>query len=263
MARLAVAEMCGDSLRVLGQGLPLFLRLAALAALILETAGAAVFAVNWGLPSDRAEIDPRVLVFTTTPRQFAVIGAGILAGAVALSYAGAAAIQAAAAIAAGQRTGLREAIARVRPAALQLFWLQWVVNILAARFSPFAAPVLWLFLAPALPLAVLEGAGPMTAAEGALERLRGNWLRMLALQILLLAPVVIVPFGLVWATLPGGPLELGELPPLAGLAVGYPVLVALLLPVQLMFVALTLTYLRFAAPSGVHARGAGSVHTEG
>lgn len=263
MARLRIGGVCVDSLRVLGQGLPLFLGLAALAAFVLETVSVAVFAVNWGLPSERLEIDPRVLVVTTTPRQFAIIGAGIVVVAVALSWAGAAAIQAAAAIAAGRRIRLTQAIKQVRPAALQLFWLQWVVNILSARFSPFAAPVLWLFLAPALPMAVLESAGPIAAAERTLERLRGNWLRLLALQLLLLAPVVVVPSGLVWATLPGGPLDPGQLPPLAGLAIAYPVLAALLAPVQLLFIALTLVYLQVPARFGVHAAGAGSVHTEG
>ena len=252
-------DVCAASLRVLGQGLPVFLRIAAAASAILVITGAVVAAINWGVSPARAGIDPRVLAVTTTPRQFAVIGAGILVAALTLSYAAAATIHAAAEIAAGGRSGVLAALARVRSRGLQLFWLQWVVNILAVRYSPIAALVLWLLIAPAIPLAVREDTGPVAAVERAFERLRGNRLRMLALQILFLTPALIIPAALVWVMLPGQALDISALSPLAGLALAFPAGAALLLPVILLFIALTLACQRLAAESGLHAEDPSSV----
>ena len=259
VSQLPIAGVCAASLRVLGQGLPVFLRIAAPAAAVVIVTGAVVAAINWGVSPTRAGIDPRVFAVTTTPRQFAVIAAGILVAALALSYAAAATIHAAAEIASGRRIGVMAAIARVRSKSLQLFWLQWVVNILAVRFSPIAALVLWLLIAPAIPLAVLEDAGPVAAVERTFDRLRGNHLRMFALQLLLLAPVLIIPAALVWVMLPGQALDISALSPLAGLALAFPIGIGLLLPVLLLFIALTLAYQRLAPESSLHAEDASNV----
>ena len=150
--RLSVSRTCLDGLRILGKGFPLFIRIAAFAAVLVVTIGATVVSINWGVSATRAEIDPKIIAATITGRQFAILGAGILLSALVLSYAAAATIHATIETAAGNRLTLVQAVSRVRAKGMQLFWLQWLVNILAARFSAVAAPVLWLLVAPALQL---------------------------------------------------------------------------------------------------------------
>ncbi len=258
--RLSVSRTCLDGLRVLGQGFPLFVRIAAFAAILVVTVGATVVSINWGVSAVRAEIDPKTIAATIDGRQFAVLGAGILLTALVLSYAAAAAIQATIETAAGNRLTLVQAISRVRSKGMQLFWLQWLVNILAVRFSAFAAPLLWLLLAPALPLAVLEDAGPSEAIERTFALLKGNLGRMLALEVIFLLPVVLMPFGLGILALPLGYVDLSGLPPIFGLLVAFPIMMILLLPVLLQVIALTLAYLDLsAAPDDLHAQANSNV----
>jgi hypothetical protein len=254
---LPVFALWVESLRVLGKGLPVFLSIAAITAVSVVIVGATVVTINWGIL--QAGIDPMVVAVSLTGSQYAVLGAGLVVAALITSYAAGASIQAAAEIAGGGKIGLVQAISRVRVAGLQLFWMQWVVNILALRFSFFAAPVMWLLIAPATPWAVLRNAGPSDAVEGTFAALKGNHPRMLALEILLLLPVLIIPVGLTASLVPRGPADLPDISPLTGLLISLPVSTILFLPVLLMFVALTLAYRFLAGEPGLHARAASNV----
>jgi hypothetical protein len=253
--RLPPGTLLLDGVRVLGRGLPVFLGIAGVSAVLIYSVLAVVLLINLG--SALAKVDPRVLTLTMTGREYAVLGAGLAAIIVLLSYSTGATVHAAGALASGERTGLMRALRRVRVKTLQLFWLQWVINVLAARYSPPAALVLWLFAAPSLPVGILENLGPGEAMDRTWALTRGNRIRLVILELMLLIPLLAMPAAIVVSPL--NTLSPTGAHPLARLALAIPILTILLVPYQYLLTVLTLAY-RTLEPGVLHAEPPASVN---
>lgn len=254
--RLAMRAVLGSSWRVFGAALPALTIIAAGTAAALVGIVTAVIAINWGVALEGATIDPKVLTLTISGREFAVVGAGLLAALVPLSYALSMTVN----LAAEPTAGLLTALHRVRAKGLQLFWMQWVVNVLALRYSPFAAILLWLAIAAAIPAAVIENLGPLEAIERQHALTAGNRMRVAALVLLLSLVALVFPLTLALAIFGANPTG-AALPPLLRLVLAVPVMTVVLVPALWMLVAFTLVYLKLAGGAALHARRASNVNT--
>lgn len=250
--RLAIGAVLVDSLRLFGAALPALTAIAAVTSTALVAISAAVIAINWGLAAG-ADIDPKALSLLLTGREFAVIGAGFMLALLPLSYAVGATVHLSADRHAGSDTALTKILGRIHAKGLQLFWLQWVVNILAARYSPFAAVIMWLGIAAALPVALLENLGPQAAVERLLDLAKGQWARISALVVLLTLTATVVPLAASIAIFgPASPTGLG-ISPIARFVMAIPMVMVALVPAQFLFVALTVTYRALTGEAPLHA----------
>ncbi|MEP7353618.1 MAG: hypothetical protein ABI824_10345 [Acidobacteriota bacterium] len=216
-----------------------------------------------GFSATPTALNTTVLPYTMTSAQWAVAGVALVLLVVQLSFSGAASVLMAWSEPNGRLT-IRQAFAGVRSAPLQLFWLQWIVVVLSSQFSPWAAPVLWFLMAPAIPLACIEGLGPGEAVDRMWAMSKGNRTRLLILEVLLcsLLPIVIIVTRRYLVTSGRGPINFDQYPTLFRIPF---VLLATWLAgtaAQAVLVGLTCAYrdLRGDQTVGVHAQAAGGVN---
>jgi hypothetical protein len=210
-----------------------------------------------GFSRETRYIDISTTAITLTDGQRAGLALGGFFVAVVLSLAMAATVQA---VAAPERISARHAFGALGARGLQIFWLQWVVIAIALRLAPWAALLMWVLVGFGSVVAVRENAGPNDAMELAWVYARGNRLRLLLLEILLLAPFLAVLTGVAFLFLIPGPwFNLNDVAPWIRVAIS-PLLTGwMLAPVQFLYVARTLAYESLRAQPPLHARAAAGV----
>ncbi|MFM2124386.1 MAG: hypothetical protein RL328_837 [Acidobacteriota bacterium] len=256
--RLNLGKVLLDSVRVYLRGLPVFLPIVSLAGGVAGFITVVMSRQILGFSAEGAGVDPTTLRITLNREQWVMVMAGGIAMAVVISVAMAATIHAAC-----ERLGLGAALAKLTAKSMQIFWLQVAVYVVAARFSPFAVPLLWFPLAFGIGLALREDLGPNDAMERAWTLSSGSRARILLLEVLLLVPVLAVVGGIGYLFLIPGPwLNLNAVNPLYRQYLSAPITVMLLIPVQFMFVGLARAYealRRSEVEAGLHAEAGSSV----
>lgn len=241
-------------------------RRGALALILLAPAATAaavgIFGMSaiMGLASEHSYVDLSTVTITLTDIQRAGMAMGGFVNAVVLSLALAATIHAAAG---AERVPAWQAFARLRGRGLQLFWLQCVVLALTLRFAPWAGLLMWVLIGCGNAVAILENLGPSDAMDRAWALSKGNRLRLLSLEILMLAPLVAVLFAVGYLFLvPGRSWNLNAISPWIRLVTTPLLAGTLLAPIQLLFVVRTRAYehlRRDREPRHLHAQAASSV----
>jgi hypothetical protein len=226
--------------------------------LIAAVATAAIFLGTMtaiqGFSIEGANLDPKVFRATLTGQQWVIGAAGLVAVMIALSLAFAASVHAAA-----RATSVKDAFSRIRSGPMQVFWLQCVIYALALRFQPLVAPLLFVLIAFAVPVALREDLGPNAAADRAWELSEGSRARILFLELgLILISVVITTVIGVLFLQPNSPFIF--LAPVMRAAISWILMAFLIAPFQFLFVALTRLYEALTAPA-LHARAASSVNS--
>ncbi len=227
--------------------------------LIAGVALAAIFIITMtaitGFSIEGSSLDPKVFRSTLTGQQWAIGAAGLIAVMIALALSFAASVHAAAGA-----NSVKDAFSRIRSGPMQIFWLQCVVYALALRYQPLVAPLLFLVIAFAVPVALCEDLGPNASADRAWFLSKGYRFRILLLEV----GAILASLGLMAAvsTLflqPESPFIF--LAPLLRAAISWILMALLILPFQFLFVALTRAYVALAAGSEpvLHARAASNV----
>ncbi|MEI9814705.1 MAG: hypothetical protein WDO18_19610 [Acidobacteriota bacterium] len=234
---------------ILAESVRLYLTEGTLFGRILLTAAIAIAAIYLAVMSNivafapqGATIDVATATIQVQPQQWVAGGIGFVAALLILSFTLAASVH----VAAGART-VRDAFGQIRSRAMQIFWLQLVVYILAVRYSPFAAPVLLLLIALAVPVALREDLGPSGAADRAWELSEGHRTRILLLElglVMLFLVAMAIVGGLFLAG--NGPFVL--ISPVVRALTSWAIVAFLLAPIQFMFVTMTRLYMALAAP---------------
>jgi hypothetical protein len=232
--------------------LPKILLLAAVAtaAILVGTMTAMV-----GFSIVGTNMDPKVFQSTLNGQQWSIGAAGVVAIMIVLAFAFAASVHAAAGA-----TTVHEAFRRIRSVPMQIFWIQCVIYVLALKFSTIAAPLLFLLIAFAVPVALVENLGPNAAADRAWELSKGCRTGILLLEIGLVLTLVAVMTAIgVLFLQPNSPYVF--MAPLMRAAMSWVFMAFLIAPFQFLFVALTRVYKALAAGSepALHARAASNV----
>ena len=256
--RLKLGRLLGGALLSYLRSLHLFLAIL----LIPAVAGAVIFvgvsAQILGFATDGASLDPTTFEITLNRDQWVLITAGGFAIAVVAALAMAASIHLAC-----EGAGIRRAFSKITAKSMQIFWLQCVIYGLAVRFSPVAIPLLWFSVAFGVGVAVREDLGPSEAMDRAWALSEGSRLKILAVEVLLVAPLLLFSFGIAYVFLiPGPTFNLNSIAPQTRQLLSAPITLLFLIPVQFTFVTLARAYemLRQAEQETVlHAGGASDV----
>jgi hypothetical protein len=257
--RLKFGEFCKDSLKLYTAHAEVLLKIA----LVLGVVSAGIYiggaALSIGFAPAGTEIDPTTFSFALTRSQQVVGVATTALLAILICFGMAASIHAAA----GADT-VRTAFSRVTAQSIQIFWLQLVIYALAIRFSPYAALLLWVLVAFAVPVAILENLGPSAATDRAAELSRGHRLMLAVIELVVLLPLLATIALMVLALLvPETGINLNVLPVAGRVGISWLVLALIAVPVQFVFVALTQAYLKLsqaATEPVLHAKAATSVN---
>lgn len=226
--------------------------------LIASVATAAIFlgvmTALVGFSVEGTNLDPKVFRGTLTGQQWTIGAAGLVAIMIVNSLGFAASVHAAA----GARS-IGEAFSRIRSGPMQIFWLQCVIYALALRYSPLAAPLLFLLIGFAVPVALLEDLGPNVAADRAWALSEGHRGRILLLEIGLIVSSFALMGAVEWAFLRATSPFIFT-PPVVRAAISWILMAFLIAPFQFLFVALTRLYQALAVPV-LHARAASNVNS--
>jgi hypothetical protein len=201
----------------------------------------------------KTAVDPQALFYSLTSTQWIGLGTGLLGIALSLAFGLAAAVHAAA------EPGIRvpQALARITANSMQIFWLQFIVYALAARYSPWAGLLLWVLAGFAIPVALLENLGPADAVDRAWEVSRGARGRILAAELLLPLLPLAVMLGAGFLVGPRGPLR--DVSGVLRAGVLCMLGLGMLMLVQFGFVTLTRIYLALTFEPALHVRAASNV----
>ena len=248
-----------DSVRVYFGRLPVFLiilLIPALMAALLFVAGAILLL---GFSSTASDVDPSALSVTISRQQWVALAAEGFVMAIVMALSMGATVHAAGG---AERIGVRRAFGMNTAKSLQIFWLQTVVYAIAMRFSPLAAPLLWFLVAFGTAVALREDLGPSDAMDRAWALTEKNRLRVLALEVLGLAPLLGAVTMVAYLFLIPGPwFNLNRIDPYIRLAISPLIMGFLMIPVQFMWVAFSRGYemLKQAERPVLHAKAASSV----
>lgn len=256
---LKLGRLFKESIRIYFSRLPNFLIILSIPAVVTSVLFVVASIQLLGFSAEASGLDPTTLMVSMTPPQWALVsGAGILI-AVTLALGMAATVHAACS---AERVGIRQAFGMNTAKSLQIFWLQTVIYALALRFSPLAAPLLWILVAFGSVVVLREDLGPSEGMDRAWELTEGSRLKVLAVELLALIPVVMCcALVAVLFMIPGPWFNLNKIPPYARLGLAPVITGFLLVPVQFMFVLFGRGYemLKQAEQPALHAKAASGV----
>lgn len=209
-------------------------------------------------------VDPRVLPFTMGREQWAIVGVGVFLTALVVFFSIGATIHLASAAVRKEPLSAMAAFGKVKFESLWLLWIQMIASMITVAIFPFAGLVLWLLIASAIPVAVLERLLPNRALDRAWALMEGSRIQVLLLEVILTLLTVVALTIVQTAfyqpdSLPG----FLALPALARYATAWPLTALILIPVAFLFVGLTVTYhtlLARKAPETLHAQSASNVN---
>lgn len=256
-ARVKFGTVLAESARFYFANGGVLLQILLLTGVATATIFIATMAAITGFSIQGAGMDPTVFRNTLTGPQWAMGAAGFVAVMIVLSFGFAASVHASAGV-----PTVRAAFNRIRSGPMQIFWLQCVIYALALRYSTFAAPLLFVLIAFAVPVAMVEDVGPNAAADRAWEVSEGYRRGILLLEVGLIAVSVAVVAAIGFLFLqPNSPYIL--IAPLMRAAISWILMAFVIGPYQFLFVALTRLYMALTASSepALHARAASNVRS--
>ena len=188
-------------------------------------------------------IDPRTVPFLLTNTDWLALGVSVLCMATLLFFAFDGIVQATDAHLDGKTLSIKECLRRTKFDHLWLLWIQLIATALFATVIPWMGLVLWILVASAVPVAMLENRSPNRALDRAWELMAGNLWKVLVVElisVILLAipPVIVAPLFLGQTS----PLGSDALPAWSRTLLAIPFLLAVLAPYAYMFVTLTVMY---------------------
>jgi hypothetical protein len=250
--KLNLAAVLLDSLRVYRKTWGKMLAIVALTAAVIIVVGALTLLPVIGYSATPNAIDPASIAYTLTPGEWAIGAVALITVLLLISYAGAVTVQLAYTPRPGasmeEALSISQAFARIKAAPMQLFWLQWIVTVLSSQFSAFAAPLLWIFVGPTIPLAVIEGLGPSAAIDRMWNLSRGSRIRILIWEVGLYSLLPVVLFAISrYVIRPGGPLDSADRPTAIRIPIIFVSISLAVAAAQFAFVGLTCAYARLSA----------------
>ncbi len=256
---LKLGRLFAESAGIYFSRLPLFLIILAIPAIVASILFVAAAILLIGFSPEASGLDPNTLTVTITPQQWVLVSAAGILIAIVLALGMSATVHAASA---GRRVGAREAFGMNTAKSLQIFWLQTAIYAVALRLSPLAAPLLWFSVAFGSVVALREDLGPSEGMDRAWALTEGNRLKVLAVELLVLIPVVVACVLVAVAFLVPGPwFNLNKISPYIRLGLAPLITGWMLVPMQFMFVVFGRAYemLKQAEQPALHARAASSV----
>ena len=213
--------------------------------------------------SRNESIDPRTVRFLLTNVEWLALGISVLGMVAVLFLAFDAVIQATDAHLDGKTVSIKLVLGRIKLDHLWLLWIQLIATGLFAIVLPWMALLLWLLVASAVPVAMLEARSPNQALDRAWELMTGNIGKVAVVEIVLtlllaIPPMILIPLFLTM----NAPLGPQALAPWVRMILGIPLLLVTLTPFAYMFVALTVMYRQLrqrTGPQPLHADAAGGV----